>query len=662
MSDPPDPLDSLYSQALSHHQSGDLQQADALYRHILSLNPDHVLTLLMLGVLAHQISRNEAAIQLLTRAIQLAPTNPDTHNNLAVALAATGEFDKAIASYYASLSLRPDDPRTLNNLATALRDAGRLPESIAFYSRAISFNPDFAEAHDNLALAYQQLGDLPKALAHFRRATELSPQSPDFHAHLAFALRESGNLDDSIASANHALSLDPNNTAALTTLGSSLKDVGRLDESLAAYRRAADLPNGAEAYDSYLFALHLHPDYTPKRILDEHKKWATRFSPPLAASHSSLPKDSPRSKDPTRPLRIGYVSPDFRHHVVAHNILPLFQIHDRSQFQIYCYSNTPRHDDLTATFRSLSTWRDINHLPDDAVARLIASDDIDILVDLALHTTGNRLGVFALKPAPLQATFAGYPSTTGLQSIDYRLTDPHLDPPDPPDKHDYFYTEQSLRLPHTFWCYTPNPQDPPVNPLPSLTNNHITFGYLGAFSKINAPILKLWTQVMNSLPNSRLILMSRPGSPRTRTLSHFATHNISPSRIQFVDYQPRSQYLSTYHRIDIVLDTHPYNGHTTNLDALYMGVPVVSLHSPSAVSRAALSQLTNFNLQALSTDNPTQFLHIANSLASDLPSLSTLRSTLRQRMLNSPLTDAHSFTRDIESAYRQMWRCYCNST
>jgi protein O-GlcNAc transferase len=223
--------------------------------------------------------------------------------------------------------------------------------------------------------------------------------------------------------------------------------------------------------------------------------------------------------------------------VVGHNILPLFENRDREKFQIFCYSNTPRPDGLTARFRSLSAgWLDIGPLSDDRAAELIVSEKIDILVDLALHTTGNRLGVLARKPAPVQVTFAGYPGTTGLPSIDYRLTDPYLDPP---GGHDGFYTEQSVRLPHSFWCHRPIPHDAPVNPLPALQSGTITFGYLGAFSKINPPTLDLWSRVLAAVPASKLLLMSRPGSSRARTLEHFAARGIDSSRVEFADHQPR---------------------------------------------------------------------------------------------------------------------------
>ena len=502
-----------------------------------------------------------------------------------------------------------------------------------------------------LASALQEAGDLSEAITAFRRATALSPTIAEFHAHLALRACASRATSTplSLPRARHFRSM-----RHLSRLWSLWERAERPRASWRSYRpfppQAASLPGGSDAADALLLAIHYHPDYTPRQIADEHARWGAQFSTPSRAYRND--------KTPDRPLRIGYVSPDFRHHVVGYNILPLFQHHDRDRFNVFCYSNTSRPDELTARFRSLSDqWRDVKSLSDQSAADLIESDGIDILVDLAVHTTGNRLGVFAAKPAPVQAMFAGYPAATGLGAIDFRLTDPYLDPP---GGNDLLYRERALRLPHSFWCYQPFVHDVPVNAPPVASSGHITFGYLGAFAKINAPALDLWSRVLAAVPASRMVLMARPGSARNRTLAHFASRGISSERIDFVDYQPREEYLRTYHRIDIVLDTFPYNGHTTSLDALWMGVPVVTLFGETPVSRAGLSQLSNLGLAELATPVRDQFVSIATALANDPSRLADLRKTLRPRMQRSPLTDAPGFARDIETAYRQMWRDWCN--
>jgi predicted O-linked N-acetylglucosamine transferase (SPINDLY family) len=268
----------------------------------------------------------------------------------------------------------------------------------------------------------------------------------------------------------------------------------------------------------------------------------------------------------------------------------------------------------------------------------------------------NRLLVFARKPAPVQVTFAGYPGTTGLSAIDYRLTDPYLDPPGLNDRH---YSEESIRLCDTFWCYDPLASEPAVNPLPALGKGHITFGCLNNFCKINASVLKLWAQVLKAIDHSQIMIRTAEGTHRQRTLGLLEQEGITPDRVTFVASQPRPQYLELYHRIDIGLDTFPYNGHTTSLDSFWMGVPVITLVGQTVVGRAGLSQLTNLGLPELIGQTPEQYVGLAAELAGDWPRLAELRATLRARMQKSPLMDAPRFARNVEAAYRAMWRRWC---
>ena len=301
-------------------------------------------------------------------------------------------------------------------------------------------------------------------------------------------------------------------------------------------------------------------------------------------------------------------------------------------------------------------------LDDDQAARIDREDRIDILVDLALHTNGNRLMLFGRKPAPVQVSFAGYPGGTGLGTIDYRLTDPYLDPPGESDR---FYVEKSIRLPDCFWCYDPQAMGvanrEPVNPLPALTNGKITFGCLNNVWKINDRVLSLWAAVMAAVADSRLIMLVKGEKHRQRICDQLGRLGVAAERIEFVGFQPRGDYLRTYERIDLGLDCFPYNGHTTSLDAFWMGVPVITLIGQTVVGRAGFSQLCNLGLRELAAQTPEAFVKIVQSLTQDLPRLAELRGGLRQRMLQSPLTNAAGFTRNIESAYRQMWRTWCEN-
>jgi predicted O-linked N-acetylglucosamine transferase (SPINDLY family) len=335
-------------------------------------------------------------------------------------------------------------------------------------------------------------------------------------------------------------------------------------------------------------------------------------------------------------------------------MLPIVREHDREAVELYFYSDAVTPDSTTDRFRQeADAWRNTASLGHDELAQQIRADQIDVLVDLTLHMAGSRLPTFALKPAPVQVTYGGYPSGTGLQAMDYRLTDPYLDPP---GESDSWYVEKSIRLPDCFWCYAPDGPHPDANALPSHEAGLITFGCLNNFIKVNDRVLRLWAYVLAKVDRSRLLLLVPVGTARQRTLEVLQSHGIAADRIEFVAHQPRDAYLETYHRIDIGLDTLPYNGHTTSLDAFWMGVPVVTLVGQTAVGRAGWSQLSNLRLTDLAALNEMQFVEVASTLAANPTRLRDLRQHLRERMMRCPLTDPRRFARTLEAAYRQMWR------
>jgi predicted O-linked N-acetylglucosamine transferase (SPINDLY family) len=357
-----------------------------------------------------------------------------------------------------------------------------------------------------------------------------------------------------------------------------------------------------------------------------------------------------------RRLRIGYVSPDFRDHCQSLFTIPLLSHHDHSKFEIFCYSNVERPDQFTARITQYADqWRDIRALDDEAVCDLIRADEIDVLVDLTMHMAGGRPLVFARKPAPIQIAWLAYPGTTGISAIDYRLSDPRLDPPG----FESHYTEKTIRLPDSFWCYDPLAAEPAVNSLPALSRGHVTFGCLNNPCKLTDRTLRLWGRVMGELPDAELILMASPGQQRARLLGRLGEQGIGPERIGFLPYRPRGEYLRSYHQIDIGLDTFPYNGHTTSLDALWMGVPVVTRIGQTCVGRGGLSQLFQLNLLELAGETDDAFVAAAVALASDLPRLARLRQDLRPRLEGSPLMDAKRFAWNIEAVYRRVFEEYC---
>jgi predicted O-linked N-acetylglucosamine transferase (SPINDLY family) len=548
-------------------------------------------------------------------------------------------------------------------LAMQRFQAGDLAQAESLLRKIISIQPN-AELVVNLGVVLDAMGKPRDAAEAYRQAIRLRPDLPEAHNNLGNAHIACGELDEAIASYEQALKIRPDYPQALSHLGNTLKDVGYIRPALDCYERAIQLqPQNAEFDSARLYALHFDPAQDSTSILRQHQSWNQRHALPLAP----LQRPHENDRNQSRRLRIGYVSPYFRTHCLALYMIPLFGQCDREQFEIYFYSDMRKPDGVTQRLRPMPhVWRPIAGLPDAAVAQMIRADQIDILVDLTMHMAGGRPKLMALKPAPVQVAWFAYPCTTGISAIDYRLTDPHLDPP---GAHDDWYSEKSLRLPDSFWCYDafgmesdPAAKLPDPLPPPAKRNGFITFGCLNNFCKINAPILDLWARVMQEVNGSRLRLLAPRGQARDRTWKRFAANGISPDRIEFVDFQPRKSYLAEFTKIDLCLDTLPYNGHTTSLDSFWMGVPVVTRVGETVVGRAGVSQLANLGLPELAGADDESFVKIAVELANDLPRLAELHGGLRDRMLASPLCDASKFARGIEATYRQMWNAYISGT
>jgi predicted O-linked N-acetylglucosamine transferase (SPINDLY family) len=542
-------------------------------------------------------------------------------------------------------------------LATVHYQAGRLDLAEELCRRIVAAEPQHAEAWELLGTIALQGGRPTQAIDYLRRALALQPEQPVLLNSLGNLLADQGGLDEAVACYERALAQKPTYDKAWYNLGHTYMSRGRPGEAVDCYRRAAELsPRRAQLSSTLLHALHFCPGQTGPSIVAEHRRWME----PLAQHAASLLRPYANDRTPDRRLRIGYVSPDFRQHAVGFNVRPLFERRDRGEAELFCYAGVARPDAMTERLRACAdVWRNTLGLSDAALAQQIRDDRIDVLVDLALHTNGNRLGVFARRPAPVQVTFAGYPGTTGLAAIDYRLTDPYLDPPGSNDAH---YAEQSWRLPRSFWCYWPLGTEPAVGEPPFQTQGGVTFGCLNSFRKVNEEVLRLWARVLGHVEGSQLLLLTGAGAHRDRVRELFAAHGVAPDRVTFVAPQPRQQYLALYQRIDVALDPFPYNGHTTSLDALWMGVPVVSLVGTTAVGRAGLSILTNAGLPELAAADADQYAHIAAALAAARPRLAELHATLRARLQQSPLTDAAQFARGVEAAYRQMWCRWCAAT
>jgi protein O-GlcNAc transferase len=648
-------LQQAFERAVQHHSARELQPAEALYRQILIHEPRHAAATHFLGLLAYQAGKPADAVTLIRSSIALGLNTPDVYGNLGNALRATGQLDEAITAFGQSLALAPHFAPTWVNLGNALLARGDIDQAIDACRQAIALDPRLPEACNSLAVALTDQRQFDQAIDACRQAIALRSEYTDAHINLGNALKASGQLDLAINAYRHAAALNPNVPEIHSNLGGALKEQGLPDEAIAAYRQAADI-NGADPRhgSNLILLLNYHPGYDARFIWKEADRWNRQHALPLV----NLVRPHFNNPDPDRRLRIGYVSPDFRDHVVGRNVLPLLRRHDHSRFHITCYSLC-RPDEFTREFEQLAdTWRTIGFdLPDEQLAEQIRDDQIDILVDLALHTSGNRLLVFARKPAPVAVTFAGYPGTTGVSAIDYRFSDPFLDPPGVDES---VYTEKTIRLSDTFWCYDPlECRDIPTSPLPSQQSGVVTFGCLNNFSKANDEMLAIWAKVLQQIANARLLLSAPSGTSQANTLALFERFGVQHQRIEFISNLPRREYMTTYRRIDIGLDSYPYNGHTTSLDCLWMGVPVVTLVGARVVARAGWSQLSNLGLTGLAATTPEQFVTIAVGLAKNISNLPRLRTSLRERMERSPLMDGPKFARSIESEYRKMWQAWC---
>jgi predicted O-linked N-acetylglucosamine transferase (SPINDLY family) len=569
----------------------------------------------------HQSGRLAEAEQGYRQILQRQPDHADSLHLLGVVALQSGHLEPALALIQQAVALRPDGAIYRNNLGQVLVRLGRDDEAIRAYEAAIGLDAEYAEAFNNLGYTLEGRDRLAEAEAHYRKAIRLNPDYAEPYLNL-------GNVQ---------------------------KDRGELDAAIESYRRAIALrPDLSGLHSNLLLTLHYHAGLTPEDIAREHREWAKRHVAPLAAERRPHANDP----EPNRRLRIGYVSPDFREHPVARFILPLLQHHDRRQFEIFAYSDVTRPDRVTATIQAhADQWRDVNNLGDEQLANAIRDDRVDILVDLAAHSGRNRLLVFARKPAPVQVTYLAYCSTTGVDAIDFRLTDRFLDPPGEDSSH---YTERSVRLPHCYWCYSaptlPGDRPTSTDRLPGPP----TFGCLNNFAKVTDATLELWMELLRHVPEAQLLLYARSEAHRDRVRNALRQAGLPEARATFVDRQPLGEYLETYRRIDVALDPVPFGGGTTTCDALWMGTPVVSLAGRTAVSRAGSSLLNNVGLERLVAHSKEQYVDLAANLIRDGERLSSLRREMRDRLESSPVMHAEPFTRDLEDAFKEMWRTWCD--
>ncbi len=568
-----------------------------------------------------------------------------------------GRVDEAIAAFREALALEPNLAEAHHQLGNALKALRRYAEAVPSLRAAALLAPENAAVWLNLGVACLELGLSEEAVARFRRAVELEPFRPDARNVLGHALLVAGRCAEARRQLEEALRLRPGYAAAHDNLGRVLKAQGRSTEAIAHHRAAVAAQPKAEVHSNLLFSLNFPAGIAPEDVWAEHRRWAELHAEPLRAAWAPLANDF----DPERRLRIGYVSPDLVNHAVAYFFEPALAARDRERFEVTCYSDAKVADPTTGRLRAqCERWRDLAGRSDEEAAEQIRADGIDILVDLAGHTARHRLLAFARRPAPVQVTWLGYPNTTGLAAIDYRLTEAVCDPPGATEA---WHSEKLLRLAGPFSCYRPPSEAPLVTPPPSAGGHGVTFGCFNHAAKLVPEVVQLWAQVLAAVPGSRLLLRSHgwsdPESAETMR-TRFAEHGIAPERLELDGSRlAMAAHLERYRRVDIALDPFPYNGTTTTCEALWMGVPVVSLAGREHRSRVGASLLTHLGSPEWIGADPASYIAICRALASSPAGLADIRARLRGRMRAGPLCDAPGFAGRLESAFREMWRARC---
>lgn len=677
-------VDEAFTQALQCHQAGDYDEAERLYREILSIAPAHSAVLCNLGVLLARKGEADEAIRLYQAALAANPQQFDAHYNLGNLYRRQGRLHEAVASYQQALALQPQHPRVMLNLGLALSDLGDPAAAADLYRRALHRDPDFADAYNLLGDVLFRMNLVEEAIGVFRQYVSRMPEDPRGHHNLGLALAAFGESDAALAELQQALRLRPDYAEAHNSLGVALDTAGRVDEATTHYRQAIDFnpqladawsnlgisltEQGliAEAIDAFDHAWDVRPearilsnrlvtltyssDYDGPALREAHQEWGILYGHP-----TPIDRPRPSAVDPARRLRIAYLSSDLRDHPVGRFVETLLVHHDRNRVHVTCYSSSRRGDERTDRLRQLSdAWRETLTLSDEELARQIVTDAIDVLIDLSGHLAGHRLGVFALRPALLQVNLFGYAATTGLEAIDGRITDAQVDPPGLTETH---YTESLARLPDCAWVYPLPTRAPPVEPLPCLAPQPFTFGCLNNTAKLSEECLRLWVQVLEAVPSSRLVVMTgRSAEAARRIVGVFTQAGIDRARVKAVARLPEKDYFEAYHLMDLAFDPFPRNGGVTTCDALWMGVPVLTLAGREGRSRIGVSLLTHAGLPEFIAETPQHFIELAASWANQREALADLRLSLRDILRQSPLMDAARYTRHLEAELRRLWQ------
>ncbi|KAM7265773.1 hypothetical protein ACFE04_003456 [Oxalis oulophora] len=682
--------------------AGNTQEGIQKYYDALKIDPHYAPAYYNLGVVYSEMMQYESALNCYERAALERPMYAEAYCNMGVIYKNRGDLEAAIACYERCLAVSPNFEIAKNNMAIALTDLGTkvklegdINQGVAYYKKALYYNWHYADAMYNLGVAYGEMLKFDMAIVFYELAFHFNPHCAEACNNLGVIYKDRDNLDKAVECYQMALSIKPNFSQSLNNLGVVYTVQGKLDAAASMVEKAILAnPTYAEAYnnlgvlyrdagnitmaiDAYEQCLKIDPDsrnagqnrllamnYIDEghddKLFEAHRDWGRRFMM-LFSQYTSWDN----LKDPERPLVIGYVSPDYFTHSVSYFIEAPLAYHDYANYKVVVYSAVVKADAKTNRFRDKvlkkgGVWRDIYGIDEKKVASMVREDKIDILVELTGHTANNKLGMMACRPAPVQVTWIGYPNTTGLPTIDYRISDSLADQPDTKQKH----VEDLVRLPKCFLCYTPSPEAGPICPTPALSNGFVTFGSFNNLAKITPKVLQVWAKILCAVPNSRLVVKCKPfccDSVRQRFLTTLEQLGLESQRVDLLPLILLNQdHMQAYSLMDISLDTFPYAGTTTTCESLYMGVPCVTMAGPVHAHNVGVSLLTNVGLPHLVAKNEDEYVQLALQLASDVTALSNLRMSLRDLMSKSPVCDGPNFILGLESRYRKIWRRYCD--
>ena len=644
-----------------------------------------------LGVVCSALGQSKEAVKAYTRAIELRPDYAEAHYNIGNQLYRLNDLEQALEHYRKSIIIRPDFAQAHTNQGNVLMRLGDLEEALNSHENALAISPAYADAHNNRGMVLYSLGRYQESLEAFDQAISCQPRLASAHNNQAKVLLDIGRYEDALRCCRRAIEVDQGHIAAIENYIACLGALGRseeallecdrllregsgsrqmycikagihlnggeVEEALSCYEQALGPDDGVldHAHHNRLFALNYSATLAQQDIFEKHREWGERLSMAAPGGMSSgLRAQANKCRER---LRIGYVSPDFRRHSVSWFFEPLLHAHHRDAVDVYCYSNTRRVDNVTERIKEQADhWRDITTMSDVDVARHIQDDGIDVLVDMAGHTANNRLGVFAHRPAPVQLTWLGYPNTTGHPAIDYRLTDSVADPVGGADR---WHSERLIRLEKGFLCYRPPIGAPDVAETPAMRAGYVTFGSFNRLPKINAKVIDVWSSILMAVPGSRLLMKDgafQDARVRKNYLDAFSGRGIDASRLEFHQaLDSLEEHLALYSRIDVALDPFPYNGTTTTLESLWMGVPVITFAGERHASRVGASLLTNIGLNQWIAESRSDYVGIAIQAAANIGGLAAVRSQLRNRLSDSSIFDVEGYAYRIERVYRTLY-------